>query len=110
MLVESLLLACGGGLLGVFGALWGVQALTTFLPESLSKLQGINIDARVVVHAWVDCAYCGCLWRRAGVALHARRRARRSVTLREIRRVALRDGMSGVCSWSLKSRLQSCCS
>lgn len=49
MLVESLLLASGGGVLGVLGALWGVQALTTFLPESLSKLQGVNIDARVLL-------------------------------------------------------------
>ncbi len=48
MLVESLLLAGGGGLLGVFGAFWGVEALTKFLPESLSKLQGVNIDARVL--------------------------------------------------------------
>ncbi len=49
MLVESLLLAGGGGLLGVLGAFWGVEALTKFLPESLSKLQGVNIDARVLL-------------------------------------------------------------
>ncbi len=49
MLVESLLLASGGGLLGVLGAFWGVEALTKFLPESLSKLQGVNIDARVLL-------------------------------------------------------------
>lgn len=49
MLVESLLLASGGGLLGVFGAFWGVEALAKFLPESLSKLQGVNIDARVLL-------------------------------------------------------------
>ena len=49
MLVESLLLACGGGLLGVLGAFWGVEALTKFLPESLSKLQAVNIDARVLL-------------------------------------------------------------
>jgi putative ABC transport system permease protein len=49
MLVESLLLASGGGLLGVLGAYWGVEALTKFLPESLSKLQGVNIDARVLL-------------------------------------------------------------
>ncbi|HJT27073.1 MAG TPA: ABC transporter permease [Pyrinomonadaceae bacterium] len=49
MLVESLLLASGGGLLGVLGAFWGVEALTKFLPESLSKLQGVSIDARVLL-------------------------------------------------------------
>lgn len=49
MLVESLLLACGGGLLGVLGAFWGVQALAKLLPESLSKLQAVSIDARVLM-------------------------------------------------------------
>ena len=49
MLVESLMLASGGGLLGVLGAFWGVQALANLLPESLSKLQGVAIDARVLL-------------------------------------------------------------
>jgi len=49
LLVESLLLACGGGLLGVLGAFWGVEALAKLLPESLSKLQGVSIDARVLL-------------------------------------------------------------
>ena len=49
MLVESLLLASGGGVLGVLGAFWGVQALAKLLPESLSKLQGVAIDARVLL-------------------------------------------------------------
>ena len=47
LLVESLLLAAGGGVLGVLGALWGVAALARLLPESLSKLQNVSIDARV---------------------------------------------------------------
>jgi predicted permease len=49
LLVESLLLAGGGGLIGVLGALWGVQALAKLLPETLSKLQGVAIDARVLL-------------------------------------------------------------
>jgi putative ABC transport system permease protein len=49
LLVESLLLACGGALIGVLGALWGVQALAKLLPESLSKLQGVAIDTRVLL-------------------------------------------------------------
>ena len=49
LLVESLLLAVGGGLLGVLGAFWGVEALARLLPESLSKLQTVTIDARVFV-------------------------------------------------------------
>jgi putative ABC transport system permease protein len=49
LLVESLLLATGGGLLGVLGAFWGVEALAKFLPESLSKLQNVSVDARVLL-------------------------------------------------------------
>ena len=49
LLIESLLLAAGGGLLGMLGAIWSVAALAKLLPESLSKLQGLNIDARVFV-------------------------------------------------------------
>jgi putative ABC transport system permease protein len=49
LLVESFLLAAGGGLLGVLGALWGVQALAKLLPDSLSKLQTVGVDARVLL-------------------------------------------------------------
>ena len=47
LLIESLLLATAGGLLGVLGAVWSVEAIAKLLPENLSKLQGVNIDARV---------------------------------------------------------------
>ena len=47
LLTESLLLAGAGGLLGLLGALWGVEALAKLVPENLSKLQGVSIDARV---------------------------------------------------------------
>jgi predicted permease len=47
LLAESLLLALAGGLLGVLGAIWGVEALSKLLPESLSKLQAITVDSRV---------------------------------------------------------------
>jgi putative ABC transport system permease protein len=47
LLAESLLLAIAGGLLGVLGAIWGVEALSQLLPESLSKLQAISVDSRV---------------------------------------------------------------
>jgi predicted permease len=49
LLVQSLLLASGGGVLGVFGAVWGVQWLSRLAPESLSKLQSVSVDARVFV-------------------------------------------------------------
>ena len=35
--------------LAVLGALWGVQALAKLLPESLSKLQNVGVDARVLL-------------------------------------------------------------
>src|ERR1041384_1292183 len=47
LLVESLLLAGAGGLLGVLVAVWGVEALAKLLPESLSKLQSVTVDTRV---------------------------------------------------------------
>src|ERR1044071_6807075 len=47
LLVESLLLAGAGGLLGLLGAVWGVEALAKLLPESLSKLQNVSVNARV---------------------------------------------------------------
>lgn len=49
VLIESLLLAAGGGLLGVLAAIWGVEALAKLLPESLSKLQAIGINGRVLL-------------------------------------------------------------
>ena len=51
LLIESLLLAAGGGVLGVLGAFWGVAALARLLPDSLSKLQNVNVDARVFLFA-----------------------------------------------------------
>ncbi|HEV2836363.1 MAG TPA: ABC transporter permease [Pyrinomonadaceae bacterium] len=47
LLTESLLLAIAGGLLGILGAIWSVEALSKLLPESLSKLQAISVDNRV---------------------------------------------------------------
>jgi len=52
LLVESLLIASAGGVLAVLGALWGVQALAKLLPDSLSKLQNVGVDARVLVFAF----------------------------------------------------------
>ncbi|HKY44745.1 MAG TPA: ABC transporter permease [Pyrinomonadaceae bacterium] len=49
LLTESLLIASAGGVLAVLGALWGVQALAQLLPDSLSKLQNVGIDARVLM-------------------------------------------------------------
>jgi putative ABC transport system permease protein len=49
MLIESLLLAGVGGLLGVLGANWGVKLLSQLVPESLSQLQDVGVDTRVLL-------------------------------------------------------------
>ena len=47
LLIESLLLGGAGGLLGLLGAVWGVEALAKLLPDNLSKLQSVSVDSRV---------------------------------------------------------------
>ena len=49
LLIESLLIAIAGGVLAVLGALWGVQALAQLVPDSLSKLQNVGVDTRVLM-------------------------------------------------------------
>ena len=71
-LVESLLLATGGGLLGVLGAIWGVEALAKLLPESLSKLQAITVDARVLLFTLAVVVLTAIAFG-VGPALHATR-------------------------------------
>jgi putative ABC transport system permease protein len=72
LLLESLLLSIGGGLLGVLGAIWGVEALSKLLPASLSKLQAVSIDARVLIFTLVVVVFTAIAF---GVvpALHAAR-------------------------------------
>ena len=48
-LVESLLLAVAGGVLGVTVAIWGVSILSTLLPERLAQIRGISIDTKVLM-------------------------------------------------------------
>jgi predicted permease len=47
--VESALLGLTGGALGVLVCVWGVSALTSLLPETLSQIRAVNIDARVLL-------------------------------------------------------------
>ena len=48
LLTESVLLATGGGLLGLLGAAWGVRALVLAAPDSVPRLGTVSIDARVL--------------------------------------------------------------
>jgi putative ABC transport system permease protein len=91
-LVESLLLAIGGGLLGVLGAIWGVEALSKLLPESLAKLQAITIDARVLLFTLAVIVVTAIAFG-VGPALHATR-ANPGNSLSETGR-DLAGGMSG---------------
>jgi putative ABC transport system permease protein len=47
LLTESLLLALGGGLLGLLLAWWGTEALVKLIPEDVPRLAEINFDRRV---------------------------------------------------------------
>ena len=68
MLIESLLLACGGGLLGVLGALWGVQAIASSARKSFETTGRQHRCARVAVYVRRERAYGDRLWRPARLA------------------------------------------
>jgi putative ABC transport system permease protein len=92
LLIESLLLAGGGGLLGVLGAVWGVQALSKLLPENLSKLQDINIDTRVLLFTLGVSALTAIVF--GGVPALLAARAKPGETLSDVARDAA-GGSSG---------------
>ena len=47
-LTESVLLAVLGGAVGLLLSLWGVSLLKAFIPENISQVEAITIDARVL--------------------------------------------------------------
>jgi putative ABC transport system permease protein len=49
LLTESVLLAAVGGALGLLVAVWGVDALVQLSPSSLPRLQGVGVNATVLV-------------------------------------------------------------
>jgi putative ABC transport system permease protein len=84
LLVESLLLAGAGGLLGVLVAFWGVAGLAKFLPESLSKLQAVTVDARVFVFTLAVSALTAIIF--GGVPALLASRTRPGATLSDVAR------------------------
>jgi putative ABC transport system permease protein len=51
LLIESLILAIVGGALGIITAIWGVEFLSRLVPNTLSQLHGVSLDARVLMFA-----------------------------------------------------------
>ena len=52
LLVESLLLAVAGGILGVFFAGWTIDALVAFAPADLLRTSELRVDRRVMLYAF----------------------------------------------------------
>ena len=48
LLVESVLLAAGGAILGVVGAYWSVSTIRAALPPTLPRLSDVGIDLRIL--------------------------------------------------------------
>jgi putative ABC transport system permease protein len=92
LLIESLLLAGGGALLGLLGAFWGVEALSKLLPESLSKLQDVNLDARVFLFTLAVSVLTALVF--GGVPALLAARAKPGDTLSEVAR-DVAGGLSG---------------
>ena len=72
LIVESLLLAVGGALLGIIVASWALNALVVFGPRSLPRIDEIAIDGRVLAFTMVLALVTGLVF---GIvpALHSAR-------------------------------------
>jgi putative ABC transport system permease protein len=62
LLLESLLLAGGGGLAGLLLAFWGTVLLTRLLPAQVRELVTLNIDRTVLLFSFVVAVACGLLF------------------------------------------------
>jgi putative ABC transport system permease protein len=59
LLCETTVLGLLGGVAGVALAYWGVQALSSFIPDDLPRLNAIRVDPMVLVFALVLSALAG---------------------------------------------------
>lgn len=62
LLTESLVLAAAGGGLGIFLALWGVNALLQASPQNLLDLSRVSVDPRLLVFATFVTLLAACLF------------------------------------------------
>jgi predicted permease len=62
ILTESVLLALGGGALGLLMAAWGMQAAIKALPEALPRAEEVHLDGRVLLFTFVASLFAGILF------------------------------------------------
>lgn len=67
VLTESLLLASGGGVVGILFAVVGVRSLTAWIPGGLPRLNAVAIDYRVLSFAFVISVVVGVIFGLLGV-------------------------------------------
>jgi putative ABC transport system permease protein len=73
LLVESLLLATAGGILGIALAHWSLDALMAFAPPDLLRVPELSVDRRVLLYAFAVSALTGLIIGLAPALLVARR-------------------------------------
>jgi putative ABC transport system permease protein len=61
-LTESVLLAALGGAAGLLLSFWGVNLLKSFIPENISEVKSISVDARVLVFTLVVSLLTGLIF------------------------------------------------
>ncbi len=62
LLTESLLLALGGGAIGLLLASWGLQGGLKILPEALPRAEEVHLDGRVLAFTLLTSALAGILF------------------------------------------------
>ena len=62
MLVESLVLAAAGGVVGLMLAAWGIQALHALAPSNLPRLTGVHIDGPVILYTSLAALATGLIF------------------------------------------------
>jgi predicted permease len=62
LLTESVVLAFGGGLLGIFIAWLGVNSLRVFGPENIPRLHEVGVDGRVIAFTCLIALLTGVLF------------------------------------------------
>jgi predicted permease len=62
LLVESAMLALGGGVAGVLLAVWGLDSMTAILPRELPRIEEVRLDGAVLVFSFLASALAGLVF------------------------------------------------